>query len=307
MPLTRRTLSLELLESRRTPATMAADAKSVTFLDADGDTVTVAFNKPVLTDANKDLVFHFDVGTIDGINTLPQALQTLDLTAMVPGLKVTATATGGDGKANIGWVKADGLDVASVSVSGDLGRVTAGNSNAKTPGLGRLTVGSIGELGVTTQGAGGTLVTSIVGNLTKVTVSGDVNAGRITVAGSIGSATIGGKLVAHPTNADTGLIDATGTIGPVKITGAIIGGAGDRSGIRAAGNIKSVTVGALTGGGGIESGSIVSTGGNVGTVLIIGDMQGGSGLRSASIRCRAQLRSRTRTSRGSWLAGRSGR
>jgi hypothetical protein len=283
MPLFR-TLRLEPLESRRAPATLGADGKSVTFKDADGDTVTVAFNKAVLTDANKDLVFDFDLGAVNGDNTTPQALQTLNLMGLVPGLKVTVTGVGGDGKANVGWVEADGLDVSSVSVSGDLGRVTAGDATTKTPGLGTLNVGSIGQFGVTTQGLGGDLVTSIVGNLTKVTVTGDVTAARIHVVGSIGSATIGGKLAASAATADTGLIDATGTIGAVKITGAIVGGAGDRSGIRAAGNIKSVTIGALTGDGGIESAAVVSTGGSVGPVVVTGAVQGGAGLRSASIR-----------------------
>lgn len=284
MPLSRRQLHLEPLETRRAPATLGADGKSVTFLDGDGDTVTVAFNKAVLTSLNQDAVFHFDAGLVDGDNSVPQVLQQLDLTSLAPGLKVTATAVGGDGKANIGWVKADGIDVGSVSVSGDLGRVTAGNSNAKPPGLGALAAGSIGQFGVTTQALGGTLVSSIVGNLTKVTVNGDVTDARITVAGSIGSATIVGKLAAHATNADTGLIDATGAIGKVTVGGAIVGGAGDRSGIRAGGNIKSVTAAALTGDAGIESASIVSTGGNVGAVLINGNVQGGSGFRSASIR-----------------------
>ncbi|HEX3147206.1 MAG TPA: hypothetical protein VHR66_03935 [Gemmataceae bacterium] len=284
MPRFRRTLRLEPLEDRRTPATLGADGKSVTFLDADGDTVTVALNKPVLTSANKDAVFHFDVGIVDGFNTVPQALQTLDLTTLGTGLKVTATAVGGDGKANIGWVKGDNIDVVAVNVSGDLGRVTVGDANTKTPGLGTLSAGTIGQFGVMTQGAGGTLLTAITGNLTKVTVKGDVTEARISVAGSIGSATIGGKLVANAANSDTGLLDATGSIGPVKITGAIVGGTGDRSGIRAGGNIKSVSVGGLTGSTGIESASIVSTGGNIGAVTITGDMQGGGGLRSASVR-----------------------
>src|SRR5690348_15603497 len=103
MPLrTRPSLRVESLESRAVPATLV-DAQTVTFHDADGDVVTVTLSQTVLTDANKDAVFHFDTGTVDG-STSPQQLQQLDLTGLPAGLSVTMTATGGDGKADVGAI-----------------------------------------------------------------------------------------------------------------------------------------------------------------------------------------------------------
>jgi hypothetical protein len=283
-------LRLEFLETRRTPATLV-DGKTVTFTDVDGDAVKVSLNKTVLTDLS---VFQF-VNAGAG-----EQLQSIDLTGFSNGLALTVSAVaenGGDGKVNVGWVQADGIDLASVTVSGDLGRVTAGDATTKTPGLGTLKVGSLGVLGTSTQG-GGTLVSEIHGGLGSLLVVGNVTSARVHVTGGrdgrIGSVTIGGSLTAHATNADTGLIDAEGKIGPVRIAGDISGGAGANSGIRAGGGIGNVTIGGgLFGFGGVDSAAIVSgvgslydntaTATSIGVVTIGGSINGGTGVRSATI------------------------
>src|SRR5829696_8554300 len=102
-------LRLESLEGRSTPATLAADGRTLTFQDADGDTATVTFNQPVLTADNIDDVFVFDTGLLPGDNTVRQQLRRLDLSGLPAGLSVTATATaaaGGDGLVHVGYVNA---------------------------------------------------------------------------------------------------------------------------------------------------------------------------------------------------------
>src|SRR5256885_15083627 len=148
-------LRLEPLEGRRVPAALAADHRTVTFTDADGDTATVSFNLPVLTTGNVNTVFHFDVNGVNDQLTAPQQLQEIDLVGLPAGLSVTASAVaagGGDGKADVGWINSatvdGGTDEGTVTVSGDLGRITVGDFTTRTPGLRGLIVGSLGARGV---------------------------------------------------------------------------------------------------------------------------------------------------------------
>jgi hypothetical protein len=77
------------------------NASTVTYLDKDGDKVTVKFSKPLLTAGNVNNVFHFDTGMVDdGIAELQQ-LRYLELSALATnGLGVTfnvARSSTGDG------------------------------------------------------------------------------------------------------------------------------------------------------------------------------------------------------------------
>src|SRR5437588_12961822 len=69
-------LRLEPLEGRDAPATLVSPFR-VTYQDADGDHVTVTLSKPLLTPANVNGVFEFDVGAVDGDNTTRQQLRTI--------------------------------------------------------------------------------------------------------------------------------------------------------------------------------------------------------------------------------------
>ena len=308
-------LRLHSLEARLAPATWV-DTKTLSFQDVDGDAVTVAFSKPVLTDTNANDVFKFATGVVDQDNSAPQQLQTIDLTAFANGIGVTvsaAAANGGDGKVNVGWVNGTGKDLASVSIAGDLGRLTAGDAKSKTPGLLSLAVDSIGSQGINTQATGGSLASVVVGAIKSLSVTNSVLGASLQVtggaSGSIGAISIGGSLSADATLDDTGLIDATGSIGPVAIGGYIMGGAGADSGIRAGFAIGPVTIGgslqgdgpgsaaviagtrigpisitgSLVGGTGFRSAAIIANHGSIGPVLIGGDLSGGGGDESASI------------------------
>ncbi len=105
-------LFIEPLEQRRLLATLVTGGKSVTYQDVDGDTVTVAFSKAVLTDSNVNNVFKFNTGSVNGDNSAAQQLQRVDLTqlgaAAVGGANITITAkpgaNGGDGLVNVGFI-----------------------------------------------------------------------------------------------------------------------------------------------------------------------------------------------------------
>jgi hypothetical protein len=299
---TRARLRLESLEDRRTPAARV-DARTVTFTDFDGDAATVKFSRPVLTDdaaAASVLVFTpFGTGT-------NQQLQTIDLTGLPGGVSVTVSAVaanGGDGKVNVGWVKADGKDVGTVNISGDLGRITAGDpATFKTTGLLGLTVGSLGvQDPLLTQAPGGTRASVVVGALGNLAVTGEVHWASVSVTGGadpvndkygkIGRVRMG-PLTADPATAETGYIHATGAIGPVTIGGDLTGGGLGVSGVRAGGTLGPVTVlGNVVGGAGDGSATILGTLGirglTVGTAAAPKSVLGGTGAGSASIQATA--------------------
>jgi hypothetical protein len=316
-------LRLETLESRRAPATLAADHKTVSFTDIDGDTASVVFSAPVLNDTNVANVLHFAGGLRPNDNTTPQQLQTIDLTGLPGGLSVTVKATTivGDGKVDVGWVNATGKDVGTVIISGDLGRVTAGDTTTKTPGLRALIVGSLGVRDpAATQEPGGNLLSVVNGAIGSLTVAGAVHWASVSATGGadgkVGSVKIGGDLAADPSIASTGLILASGAIGPVSIGGNVVGSDQPTSGLLAGGTlgpvtilgniqgglgtdsaavignlgIRGLTVGSktaaasVTGGAGAGSASIRTNGGDIGRVTITGNLAGGAGLGSAAIR-----------------------
>jgi hypothetical protein len=273
-------LQLEELENRCVPATLV-DASTVTYQDVDGDIVTVKASQAIFTAANVNAVFLFDQGSVNGDNTLKQQLQTLSLTSLSPppvdGLSITVTAVqsgGGDGNVNVGFINGTSMNLGDISVQGDLGRITTGDGVGTAGNLNSLTVQSIGKLGTSTQGGGGSLVSFVPYTWTSLHVAGDVNQAFVK-AGAFGSIFVGGSLIGGGAD-NSGQIVSTGTMGPVTITGSILGGAGKNSGeIQATGYITSLNIGgsvrAGTGGG---SGQIFSTGNGIGNSIITGDLVG---------------------------------
>ena len=71
----------------------------------------------------------------------------MDLTIVVARVKT------GDGLAHIGAINAAGVDLGTVLISGDLGRIDAGDADLATAGVDFLKVRSLGRFGVTTQAA----------------------------------------------------------------------------------------------------------------------------------------------------------
>jgi hypothetical protein len=290
---------IEPLESRIAPATLV-NPTTLTFHDQDGDDVTLKFSKPVLTSiATANAVLKFNTGTVDADarNDTVQQLQLIDLTALPAGAATglgftlvgkASKTRGGDGSVNVGFIKATGIDLGTISVGGDLGRIMAGVADATDkPAVKSLTVKSIGEFGVSTQSPGGSLVSTFNGSLPSLMVKGNLRDAKILTNGSaafakIGSVTIGGSILG-------GNIDAHGSIASVNIAGSLIGGSTFNTGmIRTDGALGKVMIG----------GSVIGTTGNTGvisaegvitSVKIAGDLRGGGLASSGLINCKASI------------------
>ena len=303
--------SVESLEGRISPAALISPTM-LKYKDFDGDIVTVTFSKPLFTDkplsdnlANANTVFQFNTGTVDSTTfnaaTAPmQQLLLVDLTkvelnsnidslALNTAITVTAVKSGGDGVADVGYIKSTNIPLGAVSISGDLGQIDSGKAGTTT-GLASLKVKSLGvrNAAETQPVAGRSLVSNIAGTLGSLTVTGDVNTASVLVtSGKIGPVTIGGSLKGGAAD-DSGEISATGDIGPVKIgtlpTDGIKGGTGGKSGrIESDGKIASLTVsGDIAGSTGIGS-ATVQAGGTLGPVMVKGSIAGGAGQDSGAI------------------------
>lgn len=269
----------ESLESRTTPASLLA------YTDIDGDKVTISASAGVLT------------GHATIVSGQLRLLDISDPSFNHASIAVSVVRAGaGDGLAAVGRINGGLNDLGTVTVQGDLGGITCGDSNAATgPGLKRLSVRSIGAYGTATQGTGGDLFSAIGGSLGSLQVGGDLRDASFGARnfgdrpdGRIGSVTIGGSLVGS--GDFEGFLFSTGDMGPVTIRRDLVGGPGDDSGeINSGGSLGPVTIGGtVIGGGGDNSGRVFSTG-DMGTVKIGGDIVGAAGNASGAIDSRGTL------------------
>src|SRR4051794_30531085 len=193
-------MSIELLEPRIAPAVFAV------FADVDGDRVTVTISKgtpPSATTPGDADIVESPIRVVNGEAASQLLRINLQGNQVFKGANITVTATpqdfdgdgvlDGDGLVNVGFIDASGgggIDLGTVFIDGDLGRIAAGDATLTTPGLASLTTKSLGRFGTST-GASVVGVT-VTGKLGALTVSGDV---RVPVsATSVGAATIGGSL-----------------------------------------------------------------------------------------------------------------
>lgn len=225
--------------------TIAPGGKSATFTDVDGDLVKVKTTKGVLTADN----FRFGGmggGLINGYQLQELLLNDPQFAGAAITFTAKPTALGGDGHVNVGWLKALNTDLASLTLPGDLGMMHSGDADAKKPGIGKLTVDSLGEFDAATQLPGGTQFLDLRG-VGSFTVKGNVRgttvflgqAGTVTIGGSLlGSKlagggnlfltsakkiAIGGSLVSADVAAPTGQIVATDDLGAVTIGHDLVG------------------------------------------------------------------------------------
>ncbi|MGB8169937.1 MAG: hypothetical protein WCF18_20710, partial [Chthoniobacteraceae bacterium] len=263
----------------------------------DGDAVTITTSKGT----NADLAA---IVTVEDTG-LGKELQRVDFSLNAPvfagtNLTVTAkpTTAGGDGLVNVGFIDATAanggtaLDLGTVSIRGDLGRVEAGDASTGTTAVKSLSVQSMGEFGTSTQQAGSTLTSIINGALGSLKVVGNMrDAFVVTIGGldgKVGSVTIGGSIIA-------GGLSITGPMGLVKIGGNLEGGGDPVTGlIVALDTLAGVTVGgSLLGGSGSSEAGEISSVGAMGPVKIGGNIVGGEGGRSGRVTSEATIASIT--------------
>ena len=259
-------------------------AREFEFIDEDGDLVNIKVSKGALFARNqfgvlasRGIVSVADAGTVGG--KLITSINTLGTGREFEGanISVTRKAQAGfdrvtDGRVNVGEIISavvgfgslqQGVNLGSVKVDGDLGRIVAG-STLKPSSIAKLDVGSFGV----NEGANGTQ-SILFGRAGSILVRGDME----------GSAFFVGTTVSLSTGFTTGL----GTVGSFTIGGKLIGGSGEQSGyISSNAKIGKISVGGIVGGEGNDSGAIQATS-SIGAFTALGDVQGGEGFGSGNV------------------------
>ncbi len=284
----------ELLEARIAPATLLPGGKAVTYLDEDGDLVTIRITKGAFQNPSAAGQTQFVFGpTPTGVG---EQLEVLNLSHQSAfdraGLSIVATPSDpngdgrrqGDGVVNVGYINATGVDLGAVVVRGDLGAIDAGDE-ISDPALASLSVQSLGREGLATGAPN--LSSDLLGPVGTIKVAGDVSAASIAILGgdqfaTLRSLSIGGSIFGGA-DANTGEIFVQGTLGKAKIGGSIFGGVGESSGTVQAAKFGAVAVsGSILGGSGTLSGGIFARDA-VASIVVDGSLLGGSGVSSGRI------------------------
>ncbi len=282
--------------------TISTDGTTATWTDVDGDLVTLKVSNtttPLMFSGDSSFALLAKSSTDNRAQLLA-----LNFGSAFDGADISLTAKragGGDGKVNLGHLNAFLTDLGKVTIGGDLGRITVGDTNVDAP-FASLTVGSLGAFGGRTENTGGSLVSRVSGPAGALNITGDLREAFFVVTpvasapnGTLASVTIGGALIGGKANA-TGAIAAKDSLGAVKIGGDVVGGAGVFTGYLESKAIASLTIGgSLLGGAGVLSGTVLAgvaafstTGlidlnGALGDVTIGGDQRGGAGLISGAL------------------------
>lgn len=260
--------------------TIAADGRSATFTDADGDRVTVAVSRGRLDAADFTLVA---AGAGAGAQLV--ALNFSDDGAEFAGANVSISAkrttTGGDGFVNLGYLNGTGVNLGVVKIRGDLGRIDAGAGTGTA--LVSLSVQSLGRYAGETDVAGASPDSRIAGHARSISVAGDLIGAALGVTGNLDALTVRRNVIGFDA-AQPGLVLVEGILGRARIGGDLNGGDLASSGSVTAGLIRDIAIGgSLIGGAGASSGAVVVGTGGIGKVAIAGAMLGAAGNGSAAI------------------------
>ena len=295
-------LKIEELERRFAPAILL-NPTTLLYTDVDGDRVTVQVSGSAGPHLTLDEFSFVSAGQ-------GEQLQQIDLTnnpADFAGsnLAVRVKRHGGDGFANVGYINAGGIDLGTVTVQGDLGRIDAGTGVGSVPAVAELHVHSLGAMGLSTQPDGGSLQSNIMGPVGDLRVDTSIQGAAVYVFAPVtgGPGPGPGPMAVQPASSaaaplitqiavggsitggddfESGFISCDGDIGTVNVAGSVQGGAGIHSGaIQCAGNIGQITIGTLLGGDGTSSGSIHARG--IDNLTVNGSVVAGGGFSSGSI------------------------
>ena len=211
----------------------------------------------------------------------------------------------GGGSQGAGRIHALGK-IGTLTVNGDI-RGSAGKDSGQVAGdkgIGDVTLQF--SLFAGSGEASGRIVSSqgAIGNVSLVSIRGETainggasgkNAASISAATSMGNLTLtgapaDGNILGGAGEGSGSISAGTGGLGKISMQGSITGGAGLRSGrIFSTGDIGSVAAGAVNGAAGVESG-VIRAGNNLGSVAISG-LTGSTGNDSGSIRAGGDVKS----------------
>ncbi|MEO8353873.1 MAG: Calx-beta domain-containing protein, partial [Chthoniobacteraceae bacterium] len=217
----------------------------VTFTKDDGSQVVVSVSKGALSAANVVLDAVGNIALIDLTAGTNLRAGGTDFSKA----KLTVFANGGSGQVDVGAINAMGLNLKSVEVEGDLGRIDIGNGTPKNVAAKKITADSIGfsaSPNAESMIAGTVGVMKIKNNVKGVlNVTGGLadDAGlSATVVQAIKKVVIGGNIDGSAGGNRAGLLRVSGDIGSVIVRGSVMGGA-DLSGIVVGGNAGKIKIG----------------------------------------------------------------
>jgi hypothetical protein len=262
--------------------------KTATWIDSDGDRVTLKITKGALSGEN----FFFGSGVVqDG-----QILHLLQLTTEeFNGTNITVSVkkvAGGDGRIEVGFIDATARDLGNVIIPGDLGRFICGDADTTTLSLRNLKVKSFGVAGTQTlpDGLNQSVITGAAGSILVASDFRDVAFRLTSLDGSpeeivrtrIETLKIGGDLSSdRPTNGAQ--INLFGSIKALSIAGSLIGGGNGGGDISVSNTVGKVTFGNVH-----NASAALGTSSNAedvaGKLTIKGDLAGGSILTGLAIK-----------------------
>ena len=254
---------VEALEARIAPAAV------VTFTDVDGDIVKVSSSKGSTADLMS--ATHVTSGQLTLLD-LSSATWGSEFSGASVSVKISALgAAKGDGVVNVGYIDATGIDLGSLTVNGDVGKIEIGGPGNK-PAAKSIKVFSLGKLGTGTGAPD--LLSNLDSSCGSLSIQGDVVGALFNVEGKLGTLFVGGSIEGQSSNS-SGCITANG-FNTAKIGGSILGGTEAETGALSLGNGGSITIGgSIVGGSHGMSGGLAA--GNVGVVKVGGSVIGGSG------------------------------
>jgi hypothetical protein len=253
-----------------------ADGKTFTYADGNGDTVTVKTTLGTLKSSQFSWLTSADGSRRElvGMNIAGDA----NFTGANLTFTATKTAAGGDGRVEIGYLNATGLNLGAVKIAGNLERITAGTGDLLVPAVKSLNALSVGKL------AGGTdksfPVSIITGDVPLLKIKGDLDGASVSITGKAGIVAIGGSVIGADADG-SGRFDVMKGTKSFALGGSILGGAGTVSGVVVlSGQNGSVKVGgSVVGSTGYNSGllSVANPGAPAASFTVGGSIVGGSG------------------------------
>ncbi len=262
------------------------------FIDEDGDLVNIKVSKGALFRANafgvlqsRGIVTLDPAGTVGGKSISSISFLGTGREFEGANLTVSRKAQAGfdkvtDGRVNVGEVISattafgsfqqfavlqQGVNLGSVKIDGDLGRIITGSTLQPTS-IAKLDVRSLGVV----ERSGDVATQSIFfGKAGSVKVRGDVEGSMYFVGTTV--------------NIANGAAQGLGAVGSLIIDGKVIGGTADQSGfISSNSKFGKISVGGIVGGVGVDSGKIQATT-SIGSLNALGDVEGGDGVGSGQV------------------------
>ena len=246
--------------------------RKAAFTDVDGDLVKVTVRGGGALTAENFTLVPMGVG-------VQLAAVNLSGAAAFSGaeLRITARENGGDGRVNVAFINAAGIDLGKVFVEGVLGRIDVGNRGLQTPGLLKLAAARLGR--VPTEGSQtDALHSTIQGDLKKAILRDGMEDAFLEVTGQISVLKIRGNVFGSTIHSDSTIQSLTiaGDFAASDNAGATISALGNTRRVRDDGAMQSLFIG-----GSVDSaqflagfdrtGLLVNGNAGIGSVTVRGD------------------------------------